>query len=285
MRAGPLSNAKVIQTLNHFFVPVYVSMEDYEDAGAAAKEEKAEYRRIYLEAAQAGLSVGTVHAYVLTPAGHPMDSLHVAKAAEGNNLQHMLTAAVEKLKTVPGEALVKPTTQAACPVKPSDGSLTIHVVAQAEGTNPADGSWHAFPGEDWVVLKQSEAARLLPPGARPSKLGDSWDVDRDVAGRILTYFYPQTENNDISTNRIDRQELKASIVSIAGDRATARLQGSLRMKHTFYPHREDDNFVNATFVGFLVFDPTTHKIRSLRLATENATYGKTKFDAVASDDL
>lgn len=285
MRAGPLSNAKVIETLNHFFVPVYVSMEDYEDNGSAAREEKAEYRQIYLEAAQAGLSVGTVHAYVLTPAGHPIDSLHVARAAEGNNLQHMLTAAVEKLKTVPGEPLVKPTAQAACPVKPSDGSLTIHVVAQAQGTDPADGSWQAFPGEDWVVLKQSDAAKLLPPTAGPPKLGDSWDVDRDVAGKILTYFYPQTENNDISKNRIERQELKATIVLVAGHKATARLQGSLRMKHTFYPHREDDNFVDATFVGFLVFDPTTRKIRSLRLATEHAIYGTTKFDAVASEEF
>jgi hypothetical protein len=280
MRAGPLSKPNVIENLNRFFVPVYVSMEDYADQGSASGEEKAEYRRIYREAAAAKLSVGSVHAYVLSPDGHPIDSLHVAKAAQGDNLNQMLDAAVTRLKPTRGEPLVKPAAQAACPLKPDDGSLSLHVVAQAQGTNPADGSWHAFPGEDWVVLSHEDAATLLPPAG--PRVGDSWDVDHAMVGKVLTHFYPQTENNAVSTNRIDRQELKATVVSLEGGHARARLKGTLRMKHTFYPHREDTNFVDAALVGYVDFDLTTRCVLSFNLVTENATYGATLFEAVAS---
>ena len=53
------------------------------------------------------------------------------------------------------------------------------------------------------------------------------------------------------------------------------------MKHQFYPHKPDDNFVDATLVGYLDFDPATRQIKSFKLVTDQATYGTTKFDAVA----
>jgi len=59
MRAGPLSNPRVISLLNGYFVPVYATNEDYKDGGDAPPEEKNEYGRIFQEARQAGLSVGT----------------------------------------------------------------------------------------------------------------------------------------------------------------------------------------------------------------------------------
>jgi len=46
--------------------------------------------------------------------------------------------------------------------------------------------------------------------------GSVWEIDREEAGRLLTYFYPQTENNDVTTNRIDEQSLTARIVSVRG---------------------------------------------------------------------
>ena len=59
----------------------------------------------------------------------------------------------------------------------------------------------------------------------------------------------------------------------------ARLDGKLKMKHPFY-HRDDDNFVEASVVGLLEFEPGTKKIRSLQLATERATYGRVTFGVV-----
>src|SRR5207253_5368469 len=108
MRASSLSNPAVISLLNRFFVPVYVSNEDYRKDGPAPADERAEYQRIYREALKAKLSTGTVHAYVLTPDGHPFDSLHVAQAAKVEELRAMLEGAVARLKTPEGMPLVRP---------------------------------------------------------------------------------------------------------------------------------------------------------------------------------
>jgi hypothetical protein len=94
-----------------------------------------------------------------------------------------------------------------------------------------------------------------------------------VTAQLLTRFYPTTENNDLSTNRLDQQSLRGTIISIKDGLVRARIGGSLKMKHSFYPHREDKNFVDATIVGYVDFEMEKPRIRSLRLVTDKATYG------------
>jgi hypothetical protein len=135
------------------------------------------------------------------------------------------------------------------------------------------GSWGAYPVEDWIVLGKADWSRLLPKGAIAT--GSTWEPDRDVTARILRHFYPSTENNDLAKNRIDRQELKATVVWVKGPRARARLEGRLRMKHPFY-HRDDDNFVEASLLGFLDFE-AGGRLVDLQLITTEATYGRIRF--------
>src|ERR1051325_4158942 len=130
MRAGPLSNTRVISLLNRFFVPVYAANEDYRDGGAQPAEEKAEYDRIFKEAHPAKLSVGTVHVYILSPDGHPMDSLHVADAAKTERLIDLLERSKEKLKVPEGPAVVPPVTQSAPPKCGAD-SLVLHLTSRS----------------------------------------------------------------------------------------------------------------------------------------------------------
>ena len=80
MRAGPLSDEKVVSLLNSYFVPVYVSNDDYDDKGPAPAAEKVERRRIMMEARQANLSVGTVCVYLLGPDGKVIDTCRVPQA-------------------------------------------------------------------------------------------------------------------------------------------------------------------------------------------------------------
>ena len=103
--------------------------------------------------------------------------------------------------------------------------------------------------------------------------GDSWDIDKGLASQLLTRFYPTTENNDLSTNRIDQQSLRATVVSIRDGLVHARIDGSLKMKHNSYPHRDDDNVVEAAIVGYLDFEQDKPRIQTLRLVTEKASYG------------
>jgi len=271
MRAGPLSKKTVSDLLNRFFVPVYTSNEDYRDDGAAPKEERDAYQKIYRAALDKKLSAGTVHAYVLSPAGEPVDSLHVADAARGDNTLKMLNRAVERFKPQPGEALIKPKTQSAPPAPPG-GGVVLHLTARAEGTNPSDDSWHAYPSEDWIVLDAADVKKLLPPAG-----ATAWDVDRGVATKVLTHFYPQTENNDVGKNKIERVNLKATVVSREGEVVRARLDGDLRMRHPFY-HKDTPDMVDATVVGYVDVDSKAGKVERFKLTIDRATYQGRPFD-------
>ncbi len=266
MRAGPLSNTRVISLLNRFFVPVYAANEDYRDDGAQPAEEKAEYSRIFKEAHAAKLSVGTVHVYLLSPAGHPIDSLHVATAAKTERLIDLLERTIEKLHVPEGKPVVSPVTQSVPPRRAPD-SLVLHLTSRSLDGR---GAWSDFPVEDWIVLVRDEWERLLP--RFPVQVGDSWDVDRRVSTALLTHFYPPTENNDVSKNRIERQTLKATVVSVQNGLARSWIEGELRMQHSFY-HKEDGKVVEATVLGFIDFEPAKQTIRSFQLVTDHGAYG------------
>ena len=301
MRASSLSNSKVIDLLNNHFVPVNADGVFYKANANVLAEEKAAFEQIFQdfyrlnqknqEAGKPMLSVGTVHAYVLTPNGKPFASVHVG-AATPERVLGMLKHAVAELKVPEGKPVVHPAPQAVCPCKKAD-VLVLHLTArylvpreQPEARKDVDGKyvpaalklgtarsgqWNAVPSEDWLEWDRPEWTKLLPSGkAAP---GDSWDMDKQLASQLLTHFYPTTENNDLSTNRIDQQSLKGKVVSVKDGIVHARIDGSLKMKHAFYPGRDDQNFVSATIVGYVDFDQDKPRIRTLRLVTDHATYG------------
>jgi hypothetical protein len=61
------------------------------------------------------------------------------------------------------------------------------------------------------------------------------------------------------------------VLSVKDGVACVRIDGGLKMKHTFY-HKDDDSFVEATVVGLMDVDTGSKKIRSLRLVTDRAEY-------------
>lgn len=270
---------------------MYTSNEDYAAKGPAPAEEKAERNRIWRDALKAGLSSGTVHVYILDPDGKVIDSQHVAVAAKVDELTAMLERVVERLHTPAGEPIVAPACQSRAPQAAAD-ALVLHLIArnlvrqgnelvpvQAKLGENRSGNWGAYPVEDWIVLERADWRKLLPAGV--VEPGSAWDLDHDAAARVLTHFYPSTENNDLRKNRIDQLALRATVLSVQDGVARARLDGSLKMKHPFY-HKDDDNVVEATVVGMLDFEPATRQIRSLQLATDRATYGRTHFGVVVS---
>src|SRR3954452_24384577 len=98
MRAGPLADADVIAALNRYYVPVFVSNEDYDKDGPAPAEEKVERNRIWSDALKAGRPSGTVHVYLLDGNGKFLDSMHVAEAAKPGKLLALLKATAEDQK-------------------------------------------------------------------------------------------------------------------------------------------------------------------------------------------
>jgi len=270
MRAGPLSNSNVIALLNRSFVPVYTVNEDYAPKGPAPAEEKAERERIFQEGYKRHWSVGTVHVYVLGPDGHLFGTLHVAEAARPGSLLRLLEKAVAELKPASGQPLMPPAPQSRPPHCEKD-SVTLHLVARSLDGR---GAWSDFPLENWIVLSRPDVTNLL--AAPAVSIGATWDIDPQLTTKLLTHFYPATENNDVSKNKFERQSLRAKVVSITNGTARARVDGDLKMEHGFY-HKPDGKIVEATVTGFIDFDPSRKELQSLRLVTDEATYGGGKF--------
>src|SRR5262245_52879275 len=130
MRASSFSNAKVIDLLNRYCVPVHASNQDYGDRGDVPAEEKAAKNRIYRHALEAGLKAGTVCAYLVTPEGRPIATapLNEDVAADPEKLATLLERGIKQLEVVPGETL--------SPAKPRSGpgadadALVLHIVAR-----------------------------------------------------------------------------------------------------------------------------------------------------------
>jgi hypothetical protein len=267
MRAGPLSNKKVIDLLNGHFVPVYTVNEDYARLGLAPKEEKDARERIFRAGHAAKKSVGSVHVYVLKPSGDFFDSMHVAEAAKAKKLIELLERSVSELKIAAGTPVVKPQPQSQRPVC-EEGSLTLHLTARSLD---GKGAWSEFPVENWVVLSPAEQRDLL--GARNRvKEGDTWTIAAALSQKLLTHFYPATENNDVSKNKFLEQQLEATVVSANGASARARVTGRFRMEHSFY-HKPDGKIAEGTVVGYMDFAPSSATIESVQFVTDKASYG------------
>ncbi len=301
MRASSLSNKKVIELLNAYFVPVYVDGTYLQANAETEADELAAYRQLFAElhrangerqkAGQPPFSTGTVHAYVFATDGRALDSRHVAHAGPASVIE-MLESAMKSLKVPAGQPIVAPSSQSPRP-DCADDALVLHLTARylvpsnssearrdvkgdlvpldANLGGERSGQWSALPSEDWYVLERDEWTRLLP-NARIA-VGDAWQVDQKVAATLLTRFYPTTELNDLNKNRLDEQSLKMTALSVEENRIRARIDGRLKMKHPFYPGRDDDNFVNARIIGLIEFDPSKPLIHSLQIVTDGATYG------------
>jgi hypothetical protein len=270
-----LSNDKIISVLKSRFVSVFTSNEDFSDRGSASPEERAELRRIHKEGYDKGLSVGTVHAYVISPDGHLMDSLHTVMAAKPELMLAMLEKTSRKLSVQDGTPLIKPEPPAH--PKAGQGELLLYLTsrylerkgAEYALVHDAGGNWSALPAEDWITLSRPQIQKLLP--SEKPKIGARWEIDREAAALLLKHYYPPTENSDVSSNRIDEQTLTATVDRIDGSRVHCRLEGRMKMKHTFY-HKDDDRFVESTLAGYMGFDTAKRTITSLKLVTDQAEY-------------
>ena len=261
----------MVKLLNAHFVPIYTSNADYGKTGSASADEKKERDRIWREAAQKKLSSGTVHVYLLEPGTNAVfDSRHVASACEKDNLRKMLEKAVADRQVAAGEPVVKPVPQSK-PPQTGEKDVRLHVVARGTG----HGSWREFPGENWVVLSAAEQAALTR--------GSGDTIDAALAAKILTYFYPQTENNNTAASRIVEATLRKSPVKTDKAGTAFRLDGHVRLKHAFYPNRSDEKEVTAPVVGWVEYT-AAGAVTSFRMATDGARYGKEAIDVVVKSE-
>jgi hypothetical protein len=266
MRAVVLSNDTVISLLNGYFVPVYTSNDDYDKTGGASNDEKEALNKICTVAAQRGLAVGSVRGYITTPEGDPI----VCVGGPAETLIAELRKTIEKLGTREGKPVMEPRSQNPRPNTETD-ALALHLTARPDPEKQnGSGFWHDLVGEDWIVYSREEWTKFLP--ADNAAPGSTWDVNRSVATKLLSHFYPTVEDFGHATNEIRAMSMKATLVS--NDRV--RLDISLKLGLYTYPHpggkpADLPTAVEATAVGVIDFDPAKKTINRIVIATESAT--------------
>lgn len=266
MRAGPLSDSRVIALLNKYFVPVYSSNEEVAQGGTAPAAEKVERQRIYLEFFDKKMPIGDVHVYILTPDAVAYQGIPVGDIT-ADNLTANLKNIAAKMEIQAGGPVAKIRRQSVPPSHPAD-SMVFHLIAR--GSNA--GTYREFPSENWIILSREEVAKILPRG--DLKPGFSWDIDKGVAFKWLAKFYPQTvEVNNVERSRIDQHTLRATVISLENGAACARIEGSLLMKRSFTPNHDDNFFVRGSLLGFINFNAVTSTLQTLRIITTKAIYG------------
>jgi hypothetical protein len=261
-REGPLSTPDVIETLNSQFVPVYVSSQNRDDR---------DYEQLYKDALKAKMSTGSEHLYILSPEGQVVESLHICHVTTAS-----LRETLAKFARPAGPTLVPPVAQSS-PV----GRNMLHLTSRyldKEGKPlkfKPGASYHAFPAEDWFALTPAEEAALVPDAS--AQPGASWYVDMPVAAKLLARLYPLTGNFGSSEgNRIEEAGLTATVISGRRSVAWIRLDGRVRLGHTFMPSK-DERPVEAIVMGYLEYDRKERKVLTFRLVTDHAKYGKENF--------
>ena len=262
----------MIETLNRYFVPVTSSNFETGDTGQAPAAEKAERQRIVIDFQSRKLGIGDVHVYILRPDRTSLRGLDIGAALTPGMLARFLDDVRKELNTRAGSPAFPPHPASTAPSAPAD-AMVLHLVARSA----MDGSWHEFPSENWIVLTQAEWRSLLPP-ERVVTTSTTWTVPRAVSDKLLAWFYPQTEEiSEIPRSRIDESTLRLTVTTLENGVARARIEGSLKLLHSFYPHKPHDDFVDAKLVGFMDFLPREGRIQRLRLITGKATYVEQPF--------
>lgn len=272
MRARALSQPKVIETLNNYFIPVYAGGVVWKER--VSDEEVALKKRIRAEALRKKLPSGAVHVYLLEPEeGGVLNSMHVVKAADPGHLVPMLEETIRTLDVREGKPVLAPKAQLAPPPTQAD-DLLLHLTARLLPRDPddlEDPEAKGVPAENWVVVPRDAWTKLLPQGE--AAVGRTWQPEPAAMGRLLAWFYPRTESHMPDRNTIEEQEVKATVVSVSGGTARARLEGRFKMtQRNFFAKGVGENPVVASIVGYVDFDVQEPRIRTLRIVTEEATY-------------
>jgi hypothetical protein len=272
MRAGPLSDSKVIQILNKYYVPVTSPNEEAGDLGKGPPAEKAERRRIYDEFLTKKLGVGDVHVYILAPNGSAVAGLDIGSAEDPDKEIKVLSQVVSQLHTEPGPPAVAPRPQSSPPAADAD-AMIFHLVSR---TLPAGGSWNEYPAENWIVLGKSEWTQLLPP--KDIALKASWDVPLPVAVKLVEWVYPQNEEVELQNrSRVDIASLHLTVTDLREGAGRARIDGKVRLRHSFYPGKPSEDYATSKLLGYMDFDLNQGVVQRLRMVTVEATYTTAEF--------
>src|SRR6516162_3625467 len=136
MRASSLSDARVVELVSKYFVPVLYSRDHYQ-LESEPKALRDEIRRMDVDVARRGLKGGNVCVFIMDPDGTVLATMPVQKANNPKNLVPFLEKLIEKEKFKPRKAEAVEASKAVAALAPhkphTDGGLLLHVRTRHEG--------------------------------------------------------------------------------------------------------------------------------------------------------
>jgi hypothetical protein len=265
MRASSLSNARVIELVSRYFVPVWVSRDNYQ-LGTRPAAEWLELRRLDRDTKQRGLKGGTVCVYIMAPDGAVLATMPVHQAVDPKNLVPLIEQVIEKQKLTPrNPEAVQASAVPRKPVSPeTKGGVVLHVRTKNEGPRARYGV-----SEDWVQLTPQEWKAFLPE--KKAKAGDSRQVPDKVADKLFQYFYPPGPNWKIKDSTVLNRSLTVTVVSATDKEVRVKLRGSATLSHPF-GDQDTPGKVTAKVAGILRYDPAKKELTSFLIASEQAEF-------------
>ncbi len=265
MRASSLSHPTVRALISKYFLPVWLSRDQYQLA-PRAKADHQELLRIDRYTREHKMPGGSVCVFLVAPNGNVLGSLRVHEATKADKLLSLLEEVIQREKLTPRSAeAIKAT---ASPMhtgiqNPEREGLLLHVMTRLEERRA-----HYGVSEDWVELSASEWRHFLP-GPRTG-LGDSWKVPDEVARKIVQYFYPPSPNWKAQATTVRNCTLKATLYNRPRDEGVVHLAGVVELSHPF--GRDSPGVVKASVVGVIRYRLTDDTITSFQMASTEANY-------------
>jgi hypothetical protein len=265
MRVSSLSDERIIKLITRYFVPAWLSHDDYQ-LSPRSREEQTELQRIERERHDRGLPGGTVCVFILDADGSVLASQPVQLAMKPENLLPLLEKIVAEKKLTPRrpEAIragaARPTE-----VRPkTEGGRLVHVWTRCDQTDTNGGLSH-----DRVELTATECKEFLPKSdARPRA---SWRIPDEISHRLFQYCYPPNPHWKASDCKLRSGTLKATLDTLSAEEACVALEGDFELSFP-YTGKPTDGRVTARLVGMAKGDAKRGMFTSLALVSERADY-------------
>jgi hypothetical protein len=71
---------------------------------------------------------------------------------------------------------------------------------------------------------------------------------------------------------VDIASLHLTVTVLREGIGRARIDGRVRLRHSFYPGKPSEDYADAKLLGYMDFDANQSAIERLRLVTSDATY-------------
>lgn len=303
VRAVPLADSQLIETVNTHFIPVFIDNRDQKrpaqikfwgDKMFEREEQFIEnFKRLSPgQSLEDGCGWGSVRLTIFRPDGEVMDVLPTGDALIPERVNEWLAGMLargafrriepvfperspETRKGRPDDLVVQAASRFLVSLEEArllDPAIReVSVARKGWEASPTSALEHRVmaPSQNWFLLAREDWEALLGP--RGASRGASWDVPRALAFKLGWHLSPPNENHDLEPERVRRLTMKGQVVESDGQTLVVRLTGTVERNHPWWDARDDET-ASARFIGYLTYDRAQDRVRSFELVTQEGRY-------------